>query len=324
MAQKSLHGLTSGMAAVTEQRRQGGPCFDPSTSQDSFTPPGAPPELHPCRTLPVHSWPPLGRSSRVDAVLQSSSLSSSSRTRPSLRQALPSPGCLSPSLQGRWPARSHSPAVPVLGTSQPVLPSGGRGGKGEPGHPQPAPPTSPAPRMPGTAGRDHEELPLSLSQGCVRDDPEPLVATSSWSLRRETRLREGTPWFGVMGSLFGAVSLHSFSLSTKPHSRSQLPRGSRDCVRLLGLGSAPEQPWEPLPGAGRSRRAGSQRRVWAGSSRGARPRGSAARGAVWQQLRHKRGAGPAPAHAASSRQAGQEESAEDSSRAGSAGSAGKG
>lgn len=61
-----------------------------------------------------------------------------------------------------------------------------------------------------------------------------------------------------------------------------------------------------------------------GAAAGLSPRGSAARCAVWQQPRHKRSAGPAPAHAVSSRQAGQEESAEDSSAAGSSGSVGIG
>lgn len=61
-----------------------------------------------------------------------------------------------------------------------------------------------------------------------------------------------------------------------------------------------------------------------GAAAGLSPRGSAARCALWQRPRHKRGAGPAPAHAVSSRQAGQQESAEDSSRAGSSGSLGKG
>lgn len=136
-----------------------------------------------------------------------------------------------------------------------------------------SPPHLQTPRMPGTARRDHEEQLLSLSQGCVKDDPEHPVATSSWSLRRETLLEERSPLVWGDGLPLGAVSLNSFSLSTKPHSRSQLPRGSRGFVRLPGLGSVPEQPWEPLPGAGRSHGAGSQRRVWAGSSLGAQPPG---------------------------------------------------
>lgn len=72
--------------------------------------------------------------------------------------ALPSPGCLSPSLRGRWPARSRSSAVPVLGTSSPTCPglcyclrdSVGRGARSPPAC---SPPHLQTPRMPG---RDHK------------------------------------------------------------------------------------------------------------------------------------------------------------------------
>jgi len=126
----------------------------------------------------------------------------------------------------------------------------------------------------------------------MKANPQPLLATSSWRWRQETLL---DPWFEVAGRLARALGQHAShfggclncsSLSTKPHHSPQLPRGSRDFVRLLGFGSPPEEPCEPLPRPGRSQHPSvpiSLSGLRSEPQNTAPREGSAVRRAVWQR-----------------------------------------
>lgn len=164
MAQKSLHRLTSGMAAVTEQRR----FLLSSQHQPGF---------------PHTSWCSSRAASLQDsasAFLAISGSFFSSQCCSSIflpeqqqqNQILPQTDSAQPWLPlpiTVGPAWSCSSAVPVLGTSSPSVlcfPLRARLGRGARSPPACRPPHLQPPGMPGTASRDHRELPLSLPGVC--------------------------------------------------------------------------------------------------------------------------------------------------------------